>query len=114
MTTPNPTPPAKKRLITRIHQDFPNISEKQLNKTLHGILRFTNLIRKIRTEPQAEIFIKESRKKGKLVRTRVTNFDYDEFLKVKGDAPIGILEAFRKATSYYPVKKYARKKSNKR
>lgn len=114
MTKAKPTPPAKKRLIARISQDLPNLTKKEQNQTLRGIVRFVNVIKKIHTEPQAEITIKETMEEGKIVRTRNINFDYAEILKLKGASPrVDILETLTKAGSYYPEKNHARRRKSK-
>jgi hypothetical protein len=100
---------AKKKLVAKIQKQLPHIGNKELRDTLQGIKRFVSLVQKIRTEPQAQIIYSEKKIAGRIVRTRETNIDYQEFIKVKGsnEKSISITEAMRRLASHYPERKHA-------
>jgi hypothetical protein len=90
--------PAKKKLITYLKQQHPNVEDNDIPPLLSDIKRFVTVVQKIYTEPQAQIKFKEKKVNGKIVKYKVVETDIEEFGKVRGknETKIPIIEAIHR------------------
>lgn len=92
---------AQKKLISFLKKRHPSLSEKELVETLTGLKRFVNVVRKIYTEPQAQIKIIDKKK--------IVSTDLEEFKKVLGrNKSMPLEEAFKSLNSAVEKDKYGR------
>ena len=74
--------PAQKKLTTYLKKQYPDLKEKNIPEVLSGIKRFVNVVRKIYTEPQAQISIKELKINGVKQKKRIITTAIKEVVKV--------------------------------
>lgn len=100
--------PTKKQLIAKILKQYPDLTEKEMFNMLRSIKRFVDLVRKLRTEPQAQIIYKEKKIAGQIVIDRIIQTDIEELAKAAGKS--GHLKpAFEKITKLFPERKHGRR-----
>ncbi|MBU4210481.1 hypothetical protein KKC08_00660 [Patescibacteria group bacterium] len=73
---------AQKKLISYLKKRDSKLSEKEVLVLMNGIRRFVNVVRKIYTEPQAEIIYKDRKIGEKTIKQRVIKTDLTELVKV--------------------------------
>lgn len=98
----------KKKLISKIQKQYPNLNGKELSNVLSNIKRFVVLVQRLKTEPQAQIIYKETEINGKTVKQRMIQTDIEELVKV-ADKPGQLKPAFEKLQGYFPERKHGRK-----
>jgi hypothetical protein len=87
-------PPAGKKLISYLMKRDPRLNERDVPHVLNSIKRFVDVVKKIYTEPQAQLFYKDLKIDGKTVRQRIIKTDFEELKKVVDNK-----------TSQYPLEK---------
>jgi hypothetical protein len=92
---------AKRKLVSYIRENNPNIANESLSDLINGIERFVNVVQKIYIEPQANIKIIEKKIGKKITRKRVITTDLNELKKIIIDKPIKsfreVFDAFNKS-----------------
>lgn len=94
--------PAKRKLISYIRENNPDIANESLSDLLNGIERFVNVVQKIYIEPQANIKIIEEKIGNKTIKKRIITTDLNEVRKVidksKQKSPLKeVFDAFNKS-----------------
>jgi len=101
--------PAKKKLISYLKKQHPEVEDKDIPRLLSDIRRFVTVVQRIYTEPQFQIRYKEKKKNGKITKYRIVDTDIEEFGKVRGnnEPKIPLTEAIHRFNKIID-KKYGR------
>lgn len=101
--------PTKKKLLSKIHQHYPDLDEKETANMLISIKRFVNVVRKMRTEPQLQIIYKDVEYGGKIGKHRIIQTDIEELAKVAEKNDNNIKPALDKLFEYLPKQKHGKR-----
>lgn len=74
---------AKKKLVTFIKKNHPEVKDEKLPLLLKDIRRFVTVVQKIYTEPQAKIYFKDIKEGERKVKKRFIDTNIEELLKIK-------------------------------
>jgi len=92
-----PSTKVTKKLLNIIKKKYPGASDDEIPKILSELKRFVRVTHKIATEPQAQIYYKEKKVKGKMQKHKITETGIGEFKKVmRGNKKMPLGKAFGK------------------
>ena len=101
---------ARKKLVSFILKKYADLTDREVNSILSDVSKLVRTVHKIYTEPQAKIYIKEIEREGQIVKKKVVEIDYKEFLKVKNKKEaVGVTKAFKRLNDSIEGSGYARK-----
>ena len=94
--------PTQKKFVAHLIKRDPSLKDKDIPSLLNNFKRFVTVVKKIYTEPQAQITIKNGK--------RIISTDLEELRKVitKGKGPQSFSETFGKFNKAVTKDKYGR------
>jgi hypothetical protein len=87
---------SQQKLINYFYKKDPKLTEKDITALLSDTKRFVNLVKKMRTEPQARVVYKDRKVDGKIIKDKIFNTDLEELQKVLEPNEILSMKSFRK------------------